>query len=198
MTIIAAIKESNESLLVGADTMATEDDGMKDTLATKLYNHNTHKIAWGCSGNGEIARREFTPWMQSLSINGNWESLKNIVGDKIAELNGRQRERAEKARVEPKPEHLITCLFVGWLNNEPNIYEFTNDARVHSYMENGFFAMGSGAKIAFGAYVALKNTSGTAVDKFKLILKASCIKAISCGGTIHIKRVANNLIEDIT
>jgi hypothetical protein len=109
------------------------------------------------------------------------------------------KERASKAGVEIKPAALIVCLLVAWLNGEFNIYEFTNDARIDSYKPDGFRAIGSGVAVAYGAYGAMRRLSGISVEeKFKIILGTTCQLASTCGGKMHIKRVTNNTVEDVT
>jgi len=198
LTIIVAMKESDDSLLIGADSMNTEDGGLKAIGAVKLFRHDKENIVWGTSGNREISRHEFSPWLQSLSIEGGWEWLKLTIADKIAELNGRQRERETKAGVPHNSESVIGCLLVGWLNGESQIYEFTNDGRIDSYIQDQFRAIGGGMPVAHGAYGAMKRTLGIEnLNKFKIILETTITSTIACGGKFFIKRVNKDGVIDV-
>lgn len=198
MTIIIAMKETDDSLLIGADTMTTEDGDMKAEMPTKLFKHGSHNIVWGASGNKEISAHEFSPWLQSLNIEGDWEWLKLKIADKIAKLNGRQRKRVKKAGLTAPPESLMSCLLVGWVNGESQIYEFTNDGRIESYKSVGFRAIGSGDAIAYGAYGVMRRTKELPETKLKIILDTTVKLDIHCGKPVRMKRVTKDKVEDFT
>jgi hypothetical protein len=76
LTVVIAIKESDDALLIGADRMGLESDQLKVTSSSKLFKHSKENIVWGCAGNTEIAKHEFSPWLQSLDIGNDWQTLK--------------------------------------------------------------------------------------------------------------------------
>jgi len=197
LTVIIAIKESNDALLVGADRMGLEDGQLKTTSGSKLFKHSKENIVWGCAGNTEIAKHEFSPWLQSLDIGNNWQTLKERIADKIAELNGKQRARMRTAGVEPDDNSVISCLLIGWIKEESQIIEFTNDGKIASYIESGFQAIGNKG-IPWSVYRAMSQVSGPSnEEKFKIILNTTVNLARDCGNGYDIMRVTKNGIEDI-
>lgn len=197
LTVIIAAKESDDALLIGADKMNLESDQLKVGSSTKLFKHLKENIVWGCAGNREIARNEFSPWLQSLDIGNDWQAFKKRVADKIAELNGEQRARMEKAGVKSDDNSVITCLLVGWIKEEPQIIEFTNDGKIDSYIEDGFQAIGCKV-IPWSAYIAMSQIKGINNEvKFKIILKTTVSLARDCGNGYDIMRVMKDGVEDV-
>lgn len=196
LTVIIAMKESSDALLIGADKMNIESNQLKVVVNTKLFKHPKENIVWGCAGDKEIARHEFNPWLQSFDIGNDWQVFKKKVADKIAELNGEQRARMRKAGVEPDDSSVISCLLVGWINEEPQIIEFTNDGKIASYIEDGFQAIGI-QRIPYGAYMATIHAEASNEMKFKNILATTLSLAINCGKGYNIMRVTKNGVEDV-
>ena len=47
LTVIIAVRESNDALLIGADKMNIESDQVKVAVNTKLFRHPKENIVWG-------------------------------------------------------------------------------------------------------------------------------------------------------
>jgi hypothetical protein len=192
------MKESNDSLLIGADSMNLESMQLKSNNSMKLFKHDKEKIVWGTAGNRGLGRDDFSPWLRKLDVNGDWQELKTKVADKIAELNGEQRIRTTKAGVVPTDDMVINCLLVGWINGEPQILEFTDKGIIDSYIVDGFRAIGSGWVVATSAYNTLVNIIGIDNEnKFKIILNTTIRSIVTCGGQGVILRVKKDCIEDV-
>jgi len=196
LTVVIAIKESDDALLIGADRMNLENDQLKVASSSKLFIHPRGNIVWGCAGNREIARNEFSPWLQSLEIGNDWQVFKKKVADKIAELNGEQRARMKKAGIEPDENSVITCLLVGWIKEEAQIVEFTNDGKIDSYIQDGFQAIGAKV-IPWSAYKAMNQVNAANEVKFKIILNTTINLARDCGNGYDIMRVRKDGVEDV-
>lgn len=197
LTVIVARKESDDALLIGADKMNIESDLLKIGGASKLFKHHKENIVWGCSGNREIARYEFSPWLQLLDVGNDWQVFKKRVADKIAELNGEQRARMRKAGVEPDENSVISCLLVGWIKEEPQIIEFTHDGKIDSYIKDGFQAIGCKV-IPWSANIAMSLITGVDNEnKLKIILKTTLSLAKDCGGGYDIMRVRKDSVENV-
>ncbi len=198
MTIIIAVKESDTSLLIGADTMQSEDNNLRIQNARKLFTHPSANIAWGIAGNVEIGNNEFSPWLQAQDVNHDWETLKKSIAEKIAVFNGNQRYLAHKSNINSPKSHLMSCLLVGWRNDVPQIYEFTDDTRIQSYIVDAFKAIGSGICAAYGAHYVLKQMENTnALDRIKGALDATVNTVSSCCSPCNILRVKNDGIDVI-
>ena len=198
LTVIVAMKESDDSLLIAADSMNIESDQLKADHQVKLHKHDKENIVWGFTGNRGLGRDDFSPWLKTFDAGGDWQKFKIKVADKLAELNGEQRNRSSKAGIQPSPESTITCLLVGWLNNKPQILEFTDDGRIDSYLQDSFRAIGGGMVVAHRAYGALLRVTGIEpLDKFKIIVDTTIKSAAVCGGIPFIQRVKRDGIEDI-
>lgn len=60
MTIIAALRESDDSILIAADSARTETpSGFRKIVDDKLQKHPSAPIAWGGAGNPHIAINGF-------------------------------------------------------------------------------------------------------------------------------------------
>lgn len=196
LTVIIAMKESNDALLIGADKMSIEGKALKVAGSSKLFKHHNKNIVWGCAGNKHIARGDFNPWLQSLDIGDDWQALKKTVADKIAELNGEQRARTIRAGIKPDENHVISCLLVGWIKGKPKIIEFTHDGKIASYIDDGFQAIGA-VVIPWSAYTAMSKVTRSNEKKFKTILRTTVNLARDCGGGYDIIRVKRDNIEEV-
>jgi hypothetical protein len=100
------------------------------------------------------------------------------------------------AGVEPDDNSVISCLLIGWIKEEPQIIEFTNDGKIASYAESGFQAIGVKV-IPWSAYRATTQVNATNEVKFKIILNTTVNLARDCGNGYDIMRVTKNGVEDV-
>src|SRR5215216_3828757 len=161
MTIIAAMRESADSILIGAESGQTESDiGLRSLYLTKLQKHPSAPLAWGATGNPTIGINRFGSWLSQFDWPPtDWPSFQNEVVKQLSNLNGWQREMSKLAGVEAKSELLAEVLIVGWLDT-PSIFAVDDEgAMVIPDKDMEFYAIGSG-----GVHARLIYTAFTAVN----------------------------------
>ena len=130
MTVIVAMHESKDSLLIGADSEVTQEGGLRRTLP-KLVGIKSVPIAWGASGNPSIGIHQFSEWMRTyMWENATWSGFVDEAEAELARLNGIQRRRTVESGSELKPNFLSDGLVVGWLDDEAAVWVLSLDGRV--------------------------------------------------------------------
>lgn len=196
MTIIAAMKESEISILLSSDTGAMENLNVRLSNFTKLRSHPKANLAWAASGNKSIGIEDFTPWLESYNWPpSDWKVFKNHAIDKLCELNGEQRRLFAKSGATIEDDILADCLIVGWLDR-PEIYLLGNNGIAQSYWDIGFEAIGSGANHAWIAYKALEHiTTLPKLLELQIIMDVVARSAVGCELPFHIWRITKDSIE---
>ena len=190
MTLIAAMKESDTSLLIAADSAVRETPGnIPLTAIQKLRKHQSAPLAWGCSGDTEVGDR-FDAWMGTIPWPPtDWQQFSDRCADTLAELNGQVRKRATLAGGDPYRIAGTDLLVVAWFD-EPQILEVDSWGKVAQYGSNAFHAIGSGKQIAYIAFATVKVFGGvTPLDKFRHLSGIATRTANDCDFPVHIWRV---------
>jgi hypothetical protein len=202
MTIIASLKEGEDSLLIAADSALTEPQiGYRSLCTNKLQRHSQAPLAWGISGNPTIGIDRFGPWLREYSWPpSDLRTFQDEVACKLSEFNGKQREICKLAGIEAKPDDLATVLVAGLLN-VPFIFE-VDERGVLSNLPEGqnFHAIGSGAahaKLIYLAFTAV-TIQAQAAERLRVIMELAASAATMCDPPIHIWRVTRNGAEEVT
>src|SRR5688572_5096903 len=120
MTIIAAMRESETSILIAVDSQQLETPGNIPSFTdTKLQWHPSIPLAWAVADNATIGMR-FSEIVKKLQFppNINWDSLEDQLNKQLSTLNKKQREHCKRAGVNPAPEELASVLVAGFLGND--------------------------------------------------------------------------------
>ena len=198
LTIIAAVRENDDSILLAADSGIMDFGGLRDRLPyPKLNKLEGLAVAWGCSGNGTLGE-EFNKALRTEAFSPvSWEDIQRTIVAKLGFLNGRQRDDTRRAGVNPTGDHTISCLFAGWIGEQPGIYEFDDQGRVASYWEQGFYAVGSGSYVAAIVEKTLRKVEATQLVKLKLLMEMVITSARGCEPPMIIWRITKNTISEV-
>ncbi len=147
MTIIAALRESDESFLIGSDTRAIDPDLGREIQAKKLYEHPKIRLVCGCAGYLQICK-DLGQWFEGQCSPLSWDTL---VAELVKQQNTVTRRRGEGG----KEEHSADCLLVGWVNGEGRILE----SRQHhpEQYHSDYYFVGNLAPQAMSIYTALSS-----------------------------------------
>ncbi len=199
MTVIVGVRENDDCILLASDRGIQDFGGLRDILPyVKLNKLERATIAWGCSGNGTLGE-EFSKWlMGQVAPLTSWKQLQDMVVNKLAELNGTQRAITRRAGVEPTPDHLVSCLLAGWVDNQPGIFEFDDQGRFATYWAQGFYAIGSGSAVAAIAARTLRQIKASGIDKLRLLMDVVVKTARGCEPPITIWRLRAGDITEVT
>lgn len=147
MTIVALMKESEDSLLLAADSQFTDGD-IKSTYS-KLRKVSSQLVAWSSAGNPSIGLDEFGEWLKTYDfLEKNWASFAEDAIGQLSRLNGAQRERTRMSGVEWNKNFAADVIIAGWLADTMGAYALSDDGRFHDALQHGFEAIGTGAKYA--------------------------------------------------
>ncbi len=199
MTIIAAMREDTNSILIAADSEYEESGQIRlGGGARKLKRHPTGMLAWAISGNTTLGEIDFCEWIQAYSWPPpTWRIFERDAITKLSYLIGEQRKLVELSRAQPNPAHdAAECLLVGWLGDLPEIYAFGDAGQVQSYLQDGFCAIGKGNIDAWVSYLTLRDFGGiTQLTKLQTIMNVITHTISGCGGEYYIWRVKKDIIE---
>ena len=91
MTIIAAMWESDNSILIGADSGETENGtGFRSINENKLLSPPKMPLVWGAAGNPAVGIDGFAEWLKKQDSFRTWNALRDACQDKMAMLSKRQ------------------------------------------------------------------------------------------------------------
>ena len=92
MTVIAAMRESEDAILLAADSGGWEEPGGRIHVADKLQAHATAPIAWASAGNTTVGS-DFDKWLKAYDWPpADWTTFRDEAIESLSRLNGRQRE----------------------------------------------------------------------------------------------------------
>lgn len=202
VTVIVAMRESEDSVLIGADSEVTQEGGLRRT-SPKLAGIKGVPIAWGASGNPSIGIHQFREWMRTYKWeNATWSEFVDEAETELARLNGIQRRLTEESGAELKPNFLSDVLVVGWLRGKVAIWVLSDDGRRTPAKDVGFYAIGSGGPTAtsvHNALIVLRDQYNlalpTAQQNMETILHVTALTAPGCNWPVHCWRVKPTGVE---
>ena len=197
MTVIAAIREHDTALLIAADTGGEENPGqIPIVVPNKLRRHPSAPLAWAAAGNETIGA-DFSEWLVSYAWPPqDWKKFRDEAIEYLSQLNGRQRELLSLARKEPAASDTAVVLVAGWLGT-PEILELGDDAKVTSYIDDGFHAVGSGKAHAYIAHRTLEGITGSPIEKVHRLATVAAIMAPKSSPPVVIWRVTPDGVEEV-
>ncbi len=191
MTIVAAFREDSDSVLIAADSLVTEDNGIRSGSYNKLQHHSSAPLAWGAAGNTTISVMQFGEWMQRYPWPPkDWATARLEIAEHLSRLNGEQRRLCTLAGVEAKAGDLGHILVVAHFGSM-EIFE-VDGFGVLSIIppEQSFHAIGSGAPHAIIAQRALEHAAkANPYTKLHILMAVAADCAPSCAPPIHIGKV---------
>jgi hypothetical protein len=200
VTVIAACRESEDSLLIAADSGETEaKSGRRLTTNRKLHRHRNEPLAWAISGNPTIGDQGLNQWLAGqVWPPASWHDFLGEIADRVAFFNGRQRDRARLAGVTDIDQHTTQLVVVAWAG-EPHIYEFDDTGRDTPYVEAPLLAVGTGNDYFFAAYMALDQFAPLLpiLDRFAASMQVAATHAPACGEPCYVWRVRADGISEV-
>jgi 20S proteasome alpha/beta subunit len=199
MTAVLAIKETETSILMAADTQATEDGDIR-LKENKIFKHPKEKLAWSYSGNvGEITFR-FNEWLESKGDSLTWNTIIQEGAGVFAAINSKLRNLAQTATGKCEINDLADCLIVGFLEkpDKPDIIELSSTGKVTSYWQKKFHAIG--AKLpAYSIYETLNRISPqySPLQKIETIMNIMTDILVVCGKPCNTCRITPTEIEEV-
>lgn len=195
MTIIAALRESPDSILIAADSQQIETDttgAIRSATSHKLQLHPTLPMAWGISDNATIGSR-FTGWLKQTEwrTEVDWYMAQQQIATQLAMLNGHQRQLCRLAGQPAQNEQLCGVLIVGFIDRVGVIFEIDASGLITIKDGHEFHAIGSGfihAGIAYTTLMRIKSEA-TPEDKLRTIVGIAAETAPSCGVPVHLARI---------
>lgn len=196
VTIVAFIRESEESLLIASDSQFTSGD-IRMT-ASKLRQIPNEKIMWSCAGNPSIGLDEFGDWINTYDFKDvDWATFAKIAITQLSRLNGEQKGRTELSGMEYKPESMgAEILIVGWLNGKPNAYILSENGTFTDVLQHEFWAIGTGGRYArIAKYtVDLCGQKGK-LSTFKIVMEIIARHVQDCCLPVESYRIKKDSIE---
>jgi len=198
MTIVAIMKESEDSLLLAADSQFT--DGAIRSTHSKLRTVPEQLITWSSAGNPSIGLDEFGGWLKAYDFSGkNWSSFAEDATSQLSRLNGAQRERTRLSGVEWNKNFAADVIIAGWLAGIMGAYALSEDGRFHDALQYGFEAIGVGAAYAKIALSTVRLCQGDQ-DKeatLKIVMRIVAERVQDCILPIEAFRLKKDIIEPV-
>jgi ATP-dependent protease HslVU (ClpYQ) peptidase subunit len=192
MTIVAAYRENLDSVLIAADSLVTENDGIRKEASDKLQHHASAPLAWGAAGNTSISIIQFAAWMHRFPWPPqDWPTARHEIAEHLSRLNGKQRELCTLAGVEAKPGDLGHILVVAHFQNSIEIFDVDGSGVIGIIpQDQEFHAIGSGsAHAVIGQRTLYCAQSASTYDKLRVLMAVGADCAPGCARPIHIGRV---------
>lgn len=201
MTVIAALKESPDSILIAADSQQMEIEAtgqVRHLTSHKLQAHPKLPIAWGVYDNVSIGV-EFNEWLKQFDwrYSNDWYGVQQQIAERLATLNGNQRRLCQIAGRFAQDSELCGALIVAFRDGTGSVFQVSASGMVAPKQEHEFHAVGSGfihANIAYKTIMRVKPEI-TAEDKLRAVVRIAAEDAPSCGPPVHIARVTSNGVE---
>lgn len=193
--------ETETTILIAADTCERDvTTKMRSQFLHKLQHHPSAPLAWGTAGNPAIGVDLFGKWLLDYKWPPeNRMSFQETIASKLAEFNGKQRERSRLAGVESSESELASAIVVGLLEG-PFIVEI-NDRGLLTPIDQtrGFFAIGTGAGHAALVYEVFREFQfpGDNLAKMRYITTFAAKKAFDCELPLVLRRVTDAGIENL-
>jgi ATP-dependent protease HslVU (ClpYQ) peptidase subunit len=198
VTVIVALAESEESILIAADSRETEAPGdLASVYLNKLKRHPSAHIVWATAGNGGVGEA-FSNWLAAVAPPPQtWRDMSDQAAEHLARLNGRRRELAELAKTQLQENDTTSVLLAGWLDS-PEIVELDDRGIATPYFERGVCAIGTGKPHALIAYQALNHIGGVSrLQKLWVVMSVATVMVHDCGPPVHVKRITADGVVDL-
>jgi len=193
MTIIAAMRESEESLLIGADSGSTTLSGFRQLVDDKLHRHPDRMIAWGIAGSPYLGINLFTKRLQDTRpAPDNWENLTNLARTLLVEICDNELKFSEPFH--SKNTVLLSVLIVGWLADKPGMLMLCC-GHPPDLAEYGLTAIGQETISMDFGYKLLEKSAMSNVDKFLLLLNTGAVSFDACSPPVHVWRIKKDSIQ---
>ena len=142
MTVLAAVLESDDSILVASDTTGLAQIETGSAHDGRIYFHESGPLSWAISGFITLDVDELSQELKGCLWPAlSWWSFADEVSRSISASNRRRRELVPEMSVEGATQMFIA----GWLDHEPQILQIDASGNVFSVKERGFVAIGNGA-----------------------------------------------------
>ena len=201
MTVIAFQRESENTLLLSADSQYSMD-GFR-IFHSKLKQVPNQCIAWASDGNPSIGE-QFASWLKKDEFSKkNWDSFSSDAKEKWAELNGQQKRLTRLAGADEEEDNVTSiALIVGLIAGEMGAYVFSKTGIPYNVLGHNFHAIGDGTECAFVARTAIEmylEKSGAILDceaKLWIVMNTVAKHRGSCHTPIDMWRISKNSVEE--
>ena len=210
MTVIAALRESPDSILIASDTAITETGaGITDRGVQKLFRHEKPGLVWGTGGDVTVGFEQFGRWMQDCDWpTESWETFGEAARAELSQLNAAQRARIREAGGRVRREDTAEALIVAFVDGTGHLLELTSRGTANPYDKFGFHAIGTGKLHAYTAKrVAEVMMSNIKIDgaspelgalgQLHAIVMVAAGLAPGCGRPVDLWRVTSEHVEII-
>jgi len=212
VTVIAAMWDTDGSILIGADSKAVDPTTGISYTVEKLKAHPSSVLVWGTSGALSIGER-FSEWLTAHDVaHSSWQELEGEIRKKVCDLNGNERHLVRSSESEPDIGDAIRVLCAGYLNGAAKLFAVNDkgncaitDAAGKPEAIARFEAIGGSAQaryIMLGidymlAYFAHFGVSAPfeGLPKMQLLFDAITTRIEGCGPPMHIWRVGEKGID---
>jgi hypothetical protein len=201
MTVIAALQESPDSILIAADsqTMELQVTGqVRHSSNHKLQVHPKLPIAWGVYDNIGIGA-EFNEWLKQYHWAPlvEWYDVQQQIAEHLATLNGSQRRLCTIAGRLVQDSELCGALIVAFYGGIGRVFQVSASGMVSAKQEHEFHAVGSGFIHANIAYKTIMRVGPniSAENKLRTAVQIAAEDAPTCGPPVHVARVTSNGVE---
>ena len=199
MTVVLAVWDTDGSILLGADSEQTDEDGLKSEIVKIQQVADEIPVMWSSVGNPAIGIHGFGQWLAGYTFNGtDWSEFSRDAADAWSRLNGEQRRLTEQAGVTLDEQKVRTYLadgvLAGWLGGEGRIVGLSSDGRVTPIPKGESFAAGSGKVVAQAVMLSMRYIQevGTPLEHVQTSLETACQFAPNCGPPIEIWRITSS------
>lgn len=200
MTIIAAMRESDDSILIGADSGETNTNKLRSLNLKKLQRHNRLPLAWGAAGNTYMGVDSFAEWLTAFEPNDSakeltWNNLKEACENKMADIIRRQVDLGNRSGIRFTPiMNGVLVLLTGYLEKKLRIAEIDYDGK-WSFVHQPFHAIGMMSHALAIHYTTIEKTHPPNCDDFDSVLESGARSFQMCDPPIHIWRITSKGIE---
>ena len=206
MTIVMAMYDTDGTILVGTDSQATEEDGLKSQVQKVKSVAPDVPVIWSCAGNPAIGAVGFSDWLGRVNFkNINWLRFAKEASKIWSELNGEQRERCRSAGitldVNNEMKYLSDGLLAGWLHGKPAMFGLSSDGNLDPYTteRERLFAVGTGAPVAKAVFLSMFHVQQikARVKIMETALITASNFAPNCGPPIEIWRITPDAVVQV-
>jgi ATP-dependent protease HslVU (ClpYQ) peptidase subunit len=196
VTILVALRESDEVILFAADSCETESPGdLQSTYLHKLNKHESAPLVWAAAGNSSIGEAFTRRLKTKTPFPATWEALQNRAAEHLARLNGRRRRLKTLSAHAAPGDDTAEVLIAGWVDR-PEIIELDDSGGITPHLARDIAAIGSGKAHAIIAYRTLTPiVQLTPLERMRWIMGVAIAMVHDCRGPIHIWRISASGVE---